>query len=158
LRLFPREEILEPALKTLVAQCGEGLGLVAADVPLISNLDILGNLALIKQYREDLPKDDAESLVLSYLRRFDLEHIAYRRNPALTAEERFCAMLVRAVLVPEACVVIDRPLKILPDLQKNRFFHDTLMKVADSWSSCVIVDYPWNRERYENIPVADDEF
>jgi hypothetical protein len=130
---------------------------VAADVPLISNLDILGNLALIKQYREDLPKLEAESLVLSYLRRFDLERIAFRRNPALTAEERFCAMLVRAVLVPEACVVIDRPLKIVPDLQDNRFFRDMLTKVSDSWSSCVIIDYPWNRERYEDIPVVDDK-
>jgi ABC-type lipoprotein export system ATPase subunit len=157
LRLFPREEILEPALGTLAAEHREELGLVSADVPLISNLDILGNLALIKQYREDLPKREAESLVLSYLRRFDLERIAYRRNPDLSDGERFCAMLVRAILVPGAFVVIDRPLKIVPDLQDNRFFHRTLTKVADSWTSCVILDYLWNRERYEDIPVAVDE-
>jgi ABC-type lipoprotein export system ATPase subunit len=157
LRLFPREEILEPALAALSAERSNRLGLVAVDVPLISNLDILGNLALIKQYREDLPKYEAESLVRSYLRRFDLERIAYRRNPDLSAEERFCAMLVRAVLVPEALVVIDRPLKIVPDLRNNLFFHEMLMKVADSWLSCVILDYPWNRERYEDIPVAVDE-
>jgi ABC-type lipoprotein export system ATPase subunit len=133
------------------------LGLVSSDVPLISNLDVLGNLALIKEYREDLPKREAETMVLSYLKRFDLERIAYRRNPDLSEEERFCAMLIRAVLVPEAFVVIDRPLKIVPDLQDNRFFHDTLEKIADSWSSCVIFDYPWNRERYEDIPVGVDE-
>jgi hypothetical protein len=54
---------------------------VAADVPLISNLDILGNLALIKQYREDLPKLEAESLVLSYLRRFDWSGSPPRNPP-----------------------------------------------------------------------------
>ncbi|NPU85581.1 MAG: hypothetical protein HPY65_13980 [Syntrophaceae bacterium] len=157
MKLFPREEILERTLAVTSAEHRDRLGLVAMDVPLISNLDILGNLALIKQFRENLPKREAEALVLSYLQRFDMERIAYRRNPNLSAEERFCAMLIRAVLVPEAFVVIDRPLKIVPDLQENRFFHDMLTKVEDLWSSCVIFDYPWNRERYEDIPVDIDE-
>lgn len=157
MKLFPREEILEQALAVISEEHRVRLGLVAMDVPLISNLDILGNLALIKQFRENLPKREAESLALSYLQRFDMERIAYRRNPNLSAEERFCVMLIRAVLVPEAFVVIDRPLKIVPDLQDNHFFHDMMTRVADSWSSCVIFDYPWNRERYEDVPVDIDE-
>jgi hypothetical protein len=68
-------------------------------VPLISNLDVWINIALIKQYHQNLSRNAAEREVLGYLRRYGLEVIAYKRNPALTAEQRFRVMLLRAAMV-----------------------------------------------------------
>ena len=127
----------------------EHLGLVSIDIPLISNLDVWVNIALIKQYHQNLSQDEAEQLVIKYLQRFGLIDIAYKRNPALNHEERFCVMLIRAVMVADAVVVIDRPFQILSDLQDARFIHDALKKVEDSYRESHIFDYSWNIQRYK---------
>jgi ABC-type lipoprotein export system ATPase subunit len=135
----------------LINQHKRHIGLVSVDVPLISNLDVCDNIALIIQYHRDAPVGEAENHVMNYLMRFHLEAIARKRNPSLSDRERFCAMLVRAVMVDSAVVVIDRPLKLLPDLEDNRFFYNTLTTVSDLFTECHILDYKWNRHHYEMI-------
>ena len=79
----------------------------------------------------------------------NLLSIAFKRTPALTAEERFCAMVLRAVMVEENMVLIDRPFKIMPDLEDSRYILDTLNAVDDLLHNCHIFDYIWNHDRYE---------
>jgi len=124
------------------------IGLVSIDIPLISNLNVWNNIALIRQYHFSISEDSARQLVVEYLQRYDMSHIAYRRNPALTDEERFCVMLLRAVMLDNAVVVIDRPFQILTDLQDARFIYTALKKVSDSYRESHIFDYTWNAHRY----------
>ncbi|MCX5854047.1 MAG: hypothetical protein NTZ24_05575 [Deltaproteobacteria bacterium] len=124
------------------------LGLVSVNIPLISNLDVWGNIALIRQYHQDMHQEEARQLVLQYLRRYGMESIASKRNPTLTHEERFCVMLLRAVMVADAVVVIDRPFQILSDRQDARYIHDALKKVDDLYQESHIIDYTWNAHRY----------
>ena len=129
----------------------KNLGLVSLDVPLLSNLDVWTNIALIKQYHENLSAGKARALVLGYLREYGMEHIADRRNPVLTSRERFCAMLVRAAMVKDAIIVIDRPFTVLTDIKDDRFVYDALKVVANSFRECHIFDYIWLKERYRTV-------
>jgi ABC-type nitrate/sulfonate/bicarbonate transport system ATPase subunit len=122
--------------------------MVSEDVPLISNLDVWINIALIKQYHQNLSRDAAEGEVMGYLHRYGLEMIAHKRNPALTAEQRFRVMLLRAAMVTEAIVVIDRPFRLLPALQDSRFVYDSLHIIADLYDKCYVFDYLWFKDRY----------
>ena len=122
--------------------------MVSEDVPLISNLDVWINIALIKQYHQNLSRDAAEGEVMRYLHRYGLERIAHKRNPALTAEQRFRVMLLRAAMVTEAIVVIDRPFRLLPALQDSRFVYDSLLIIADLYDKCYVFDYLWFKDRY----------
>jgi len=124
------------------------LGMVSIDIPLISNLDVWGNIALIKQFHQNVSQEEAQELVLKYLQRYDMTKIANKRNPALTREERFCVMLLRAVMVTDAVVVIDRPFQILPAMQNASFINSALKKVDDTYQECHIYDYTWNAQRY----------
>jgi len=124
---------------------------VSADVPLISNQDVWMNIALIKQYHENMPRSEAEQLVLNALQRLGLLSIAYKRNPSLTNEERFCVMLLRSVMVRDAMVIIDRPLKIIPNLKDYDFIFQTLKKIDDFYITCHIYDYKWMAEKYGEI-------
>ena len=124
---------------------------VSVDVPLISNQDVWMNIALIPQYHENMPRFQAEDLVLNALRRLDLLHIAYKRNPSLTAEERFCVFLLRAAMVRNALVIIDRPFKIVPNLKDSDFIFQTLKKIDDFYVTCYIYDYKWMAEKYGEI-------
>ncbi|MDD5711169.1 MAG: hypothetical protein PHY31_00240 [Smithellaceae bacterium] len=139
---------MEEALTVFIAEHKECAGIVSLDTPLISNLTVLGNISLIKQYREDVPRQDAEKLVLGCLARFNETNIAAKRNPALSDEERFIAMLLRAAMVPRSIILIDRPFKIMPELGDSCFIENALDKIADLYNQCVIFDYQWNKDRY----------
>jgi len=121
------------------------------DVPLISNQDIYMNIALIKEYHEDMPRRQAQRLAVEYLERVDLGHIAYKRNPALNPEERFCGMLLRAAMVKDAMILIDQPFKIIPHLKDIRFITTALKKIDDLYLSCHIYDYKWMEEKYGEL-------
>lgn len=122
--------------------------LVSVDVPLISNQSVFMNIALIKQYHENMSISKVEPIVFSALRRLKLEDIAHKRNPDLSNEERFFAMLLRAVMVKDALVVIDRPFKIIPHLKNIDYIFQVLKDIEDLYLNCHIYDYEWMREKY----------
>jgi ABC-type lipoprotein export system ATPase subunit len=122
--------------------------LVSIDIPLISNQEVWLNIALIKQYHENMPRGEAEHTAVKALQRLNLGHIAYKRNPALNNEERFCAMLLRASMVRDALIIIDRPFKIIPHLKDVDYIFQALKKIEDFYISCHIYDYEWVAEKY----------
>ncbi len=109
------------------------------------------NIALIKEYHENMPRHQAEQLAVAYLQRLDLEQIAYKRNPSLTQEERFCAMLLRAAMVQDAMIVIDQPFKIIPHLKNIQYVKAALQKIDDLFLNCQIYDYTWMEEKYGDL-------
>jgi len=124
---------------------------VSVDVPLISNQEVYMNIALIKQYHENMPKRRAQRMVVEYLERVGVADIAYKRNPVLTQEERFCAMLLRAAMVKDAMILIDQPFKIIPPLKDIQLIVAALKKIDDLYLSCHIYDYKWMEEKYGEL-------
>ncbi|HAR97395.1 MAG TPA: hypothetical protein DCS11_00515 [Syntrophus sp. (in: bacteria)] len=124
------------------------LGMVSAQAPLISNLDAWLNVALIRQYHENLPRDRARREVLASLDRFGMGAIADRRISSLEDQERFCIMLLRAAMVKRAVLVIDRPFQIMPDLQDARYVGRSLKWIDDLYEECHIFDYVWMKDHY----------
>jgi len=146
--LFAGEEALDKAMRKFMRARPRHAAPVSHDFPLISNLEAWLNIALIKQYHENMPVEASRNMVLGLLRNLGLEKIAEKRNPALGEEERFYVMLLRAAMVERAAIVIDRPFKMLPQL-KN--FHAVLMalKTIDGlYASCDIYDYDWMKDKY----------
>jgi ABC-type uncharacterized transport system YnjBCD ATPase subunit len=148
LKLFASEVALESGLAAFTSLYRQRIGMVSEDVPLISNLDVWINIALIRQYHQNLSGEAAQKEVMGYLRRYQLEAIAHKRTPALTHEQRFRVMLLRAAMVADAVVVIDRPFKLLPALQDSRFIDDSLHIIADLYDKSCVFDYLWFKERY----------
>jgi len=143
-------------LEGFLADHKSHLGMVSLEVPLISNLPVWSNISLIRQYHENMPWKEAKTQVLDLLQRFGMAAAAEKRNPSLTVEERFCIMLIRAALIRDAVVVLDRPFRILPDLPDGRFFTDSLRKVDDLIAEAHIFDYNWEKERYGATDDAED--
>lgn len=121
---------------------------MSATAPLISNLDVCVNIALIRQYHQNLAVDKAKQFAVEYLKRFGMEEVAYKRNPSLSNEERFCVMLLRAAMVDQAVIVLDRPFNIISDLKDSFLFNEKLLLIADLFKECHIFDYSWLRNRY----------
>jgi len=146
--------MLKNELAALTILHQQHLGMVSEDVPLISNLEVWINIALIKQYHQNLPREAAEEEVMGYLKRYQLEKLANKRNPALTHKQRFCVMLLRAAMVAEAVVIIDRPFKLLAELHDSFFIYDSLNIIDDLYDKSYIMDYVWFKDRYRMNDVA----
>jgi hypothetical protein len=82
------------------------------------------------------------------LGRFGLAGLSEKRRSALKPEELFWVLLIRAAMVRDAVVVLDRPFRILPDRRDGRFFTDALRKMDDLIAEAHIFDYSWEKVRY----------
>ncbi len=140
---------MERAVWEFVQTTENSLGIVSPDVPLISNLDCWLNVALIKQYHENMPKNVSYLLVIEYLKRFQLERIAHMRPSILNARESFLVKLLRACMVRDVRLVIDRPSHMLPG-EKDWFFLMQQLRLAeDIYRDCHIFDLSQWEDRYQ---------
>jgi ABC-type cobalamin/Fe3+-siderophores transport system ATPase subunit len=105
-------------------------------------------VALIKQYHQKASRKETQNIVLQYLKKLNLEHIAHVRNPNLSEEERFCGMLLRAAMVQSGIVLIYRPFMLLPANKNAAFIYNLLKNIDDLYTQCFIFDFLWNKYRY----------
>jgi ABC-type nitrate/sulfonate/bicarbonate transport system ATPase subunit len=117
---------------------------------------VWSNIALIRQYHENTPLVEAKALAVSLLGRFGLAGISEKRKSVLKTEELFCVMLIRAAMVRDAVVVLDRPFRILPDRRDGRFFTDSLRNIDDLIAEAHIFDYSWDKGRYGTTDDTED--
>jgi ABC-type nitrate/sulfonate/bicarbonate transport system ATPase subunit len=156
LRFFESEKELQEKLKDFITAHKSQLGLVSLEAPLISNLPVWSNIALIRQYHQNMSWHEAKATVDRLLQRMGMASIAEKRNPALTKEERFYAMLLRAAMVQDAVLVLDKPFGILTNLRDGHFLMHILHKVDDLIAEAHIFDYSWAKERYGVTADAED--
>lgn len=156
MKFFESEEELQEKLRDFIAAHKSRLGLVSLEAPLISNLSVWSNIALIPQYHQNMSWHEARAQIDRLLHRMGMASIAEKRNLALTREERFCAMLLRAAVVREAVVVLDKPFSILTNLRDGHFLMRLLDKVDDLIAEAHIFDYSWAKERYGVAADAED--
>lgn len=151
MRFFDNEYALTQAVNGFPADRALQIGLVSTNVPLISNQDVCMNISLIKEYHENLSKREARQIALEGLRRLGLEHAAFKRNPSLSPEERFCVMLLRAAMIRDAIILIDRPFRMIPHLKDIQYVGSVLKKIDDFYRSCNIYDYVWMKDKYGDL-------
>lgn len=121
---------------------------VCEDVPLISNQEVWLNIALIKQYHENMSAQASRKLVLALLKRLGLEGVADKRNLALGDKERFLVKLLRSAMVRDAAILISRPFNMIPQLKNIDPILQALKTIDDLYFSCHIYDYDWMEQKY----------
>jgi ABC-type histidine transport system ATPase subunit len=117
-------------------------------MPLRANLAVLENIAVVPQYTLNMPYLDAVDVAWNLLLATGHTDCAYKRDPALSHEERFVAKLLRAAVVHPALLLIDRPALLLPDCRYPPCVDDLLKRLEDHLNDCWILDYQWNEPLY----------
>jgi len=111
---------------------------------------------LIREYHGNLSREVATALAGDLLRRFDRSAIAHKRSVVLGERDRFLIMLLRAVMVMDAVLVIDRPFRLLHDPRDYGFVLSSLKKIDEWYKQCHIFDHSWNEERYGGVDAPQD--
>jgi ABC-type histidine transport system ATPase subunit len=117
-------------------------------MPLRANLVVLENIAVVPQYTRNMSYLDAVDVAWNLLLAAGYTDSAYKRDPALTHEERFVAKLLRAAISHPPLLLIDRPAMLLPDTRYPAFVDALLQRMDSHLNDCWILDYQWNEPLY----------
>lgn len=80
-----------------------------------------------------------------------LEGIEKARPSSLSEVNRFKVKLLRAVMFPEAVVVIDRPFHMIKSLPDITPIKKMLTLLDTRFEQCIIADYEWHRYKYGDL-------
>jgi ABC-type sugar transport system ATPase subunit len=116
--------------------------------PLLSNLDIIENIALIKEVHEGFSRDKALAVAQEALNAVGAGHIAHFRSVKCSVKELFIAQLIRATMVQYAKIVIIRPFVMLKDTEEIQTIVDVVFQIAKT-HDCTVLDMKINRSKYE---------
>lgn len=115
---------------------------------MISNLNILENIAIIKEVHANKPVIEAEQEVLEFLKLISLEEIAKKRVPECSEFEIFCTMLLRAIMSDNQKILIVTPFSLITTLTGVKEIADVIYKL-NTKKDIIIVDMKNNKTNYE---------
>lgn len=121
---------------------------MSSDLPLRANLSTAENIALGKAMQEGSMLMHELPAALELLQQMGFDDIAGKRDDALSEQQRFAAKLARALLPGGNAVVIDRPVRMLPDLDYPRFMLPLLERMQSRCSCYMIIEYSWYAPLY----------
>lgn len=122
--------------------------LVSVETPLIANLDMCENIALIKEVHENLSVVDAETEAIEVLVAFGLGEVSRKRVAHLSKETLFWVMYIRAMMTKDECVMIELPGEILGSLFNIQRVITSMQK-HESTKQIFILDVVSHQKYYE---------
>ena len=90
--------------------------LISKDTPLISNLDMKENIALIKEVHHKKSRLKAEAEAIEMLDKISLAKVANLRSNQCTKLEIFYVMIIRALMGDEENIIIKMPFSLLDNM------------------------------------------
>ncbi len=117
-------------------------------MPLIYNLNIVENIALIKEVHEYMPISKAQALANDYLSKINLAHIAQHRVEKCSALEIFYVIFIRAIMTEDKNIIIKNPYLMIKSYHK---FHEVLeaINTLDAKKHILILDLQNNEIHYK---------
>lgn len=128
-------------------QKAETAAVVSKKLPLLSNLNMLENIALIPEVHQSMQVKQAESLALEYLQKLGQESVALNRLAQCNETEVFYVKLIRAILAPKPEVLIVMPTTLIDSQQSTNFICDAVTKLATD-KTVSIIDLKTNENHY----------
>lgn len=128
----------------------DNYSLISNETPLISNLDIIENIALIKEVHEKMSVKKAEGLAKVYLEDISLESIARKRPSSCSDLEKFYVKVIRACMSKDERIVILTPFSLIKDtMDIKKVVAD--MKKLDIKKTILVLDIKNNEILYKGL-------
>jgi len=124
--------------------------LISTETPLISNLNMNENIALIKEVHKHLQIKEAEDIATKYLNKINLSKIGLLRLSQCKPIEIFYVMYIRALMMPEKNLVIVSPFNIIRNVKNMQDVIENLAILNDD-KNILIIDTITNESRYKGV-------
>jgi ABC-type polar amino acid transport system ATPase subunit len=125
--------------------------MVSSGIPLWANLSVLENIMLVKDYHDRWGEPRPPISAHSTMEKFGIADTAELKPSNLDELTTFKVKLIRALMLPNAAVGIDRPFSQLHDLYDINPVIKLLDTVEKQLLQCIFFDYEGNRKRYGSL-------
>jgi len=125
--------------------------LISRDTPLISNLSMIENIALIKEVHQFLSVKQAHKDALNLLDKLSLASIADKRINECCDEDVFYVMFMRAMMSSEKDIVIEVPFSLVKNLENIGKLIENILFLNDD-KNIIILDNITNESKYKGYP------
>ena len=85
------------------------VGIISEDFPLLSNLDVLENIALASMYRKNVSLKKARRIMEPEIRALKLEKLLHKRRELLTREELVRVLVARCLAAGNSIILLESP-------------------------------------------------
>lgn len=121
---------------------------VSLKAPFLSNLNVLDNIIVVVDARASFPGKSQRDSVLELLERLGKKELAYKHHTTLDARDYFLVQLVRASIVKEGIIIIDRPFQMFSGSAGLEFIIEGLERLEIEPEHVVIFDQAALEYRY----------
>ncbi len=136
---------MEEILKEIEQYC-----LISIDTPLLANLNMIENIALIPEVHKHTSIKKAQELAQNSLAKIDKENIALKRMHQLNEVEIFYVLIARALMDERETIVIVNPLSILKHVEFLAIAMKNLA-ILNEEKNIIILENDINRFHYEGM-------
>lgn len=140
----------ENALKARISDlCAEkNVGLVSPDIPLLSNLSVYDNIALVSRYLTDEKDEQIQEVVMRQLDVLQISDAKLKKPFQLDSETIFKVKLLRALRLQNSFTIIDRPFVMLNTIADISPVAKMLETLAEYAGEGAFFDFEWNKSKY----------
>ena len=140
----------ESALKARISVlCAEkNVGLVSPDIPLLSNLSVYANIALVSRYLSDEKDEKIQEVVMQQLDVLQISDAKSKKPFQLDSETIFKVKLLRALRLDNSFTIIDRPFVMLNTAADIKPVEAMLQTLAIGDKNVIFLDFEWNKSKY----------
>ena len=140
----------ESALKDRIsALCTEQtVGLVSPDIPLLSNLSVYDNIALVSRYLTKEKDKEIQQVILQQLDILDIRSLKFEKPFRLDSETIFKVKLLRALSLKDSLTIIDRPFVMLNNIADIAPVKKMLETLGEYIGEGMFFDFEWNKSKY----------
>ena len=122
---------------------------VSTQTPLLSNLSMLENIALISQVHDKMGMAQSHKKAYAALKSLELEQIAPLRYENCSAKEKFYVQLIRANILKDAKIIIEQPFMLLAEEMSIHFILDALGRLNIPYERVRIIDLVHQENNYK---------
>ena len=126
----------------------DDFSLISKATPLISNLNMLENIALIKEVHELISIDEAEEIANKALSKIGLSNIGLFRLNQCSSMDVFYVMLIRALMTKEMNVIIVTPFALIKNIRNIKKVIDNI-NILNSEKTIYLLDDIANETHYK---------
>jgi len=130
-------------------QTQKDYSLISKNTPLLANLNMCENIAIIKEVHELLSIKKAEELANEYLEKINISHISLQRVQNTNSIDIFYTMLIRALMSKQKNIIIIAMPLIVNDIKYLNDILNNINILNANYKNILILDTITNEHYYK---------
>ena len=148
--ILPEFFVSEHELKARAKAIGteQRVGFVSPDIPLLSNLSVYDNISLVPRYLTTEKDETIRTEIVQFLNTLEISDSINKKTFQLDSETIFKVKLLRALMLKDSVIVVDRPFVMLNTAPDIKPVEEMLKTLVTDEKKIIFLDFEWNKNKY----------